>query len=424
MNPNLPNSFSNPNAKVVQYRNSTNIGNSPLIETTHYSANQIPSQVSNFQTVPFEQGTVVQSNISTTGFRNTFRVIKDEEMTSLCRDRFVLDIERYIEPAAMTFVDDPNLHVCPESKEDEEYIVYKLGKDGKPIVLENVSSLVLSERQEEFEQKGYKVDYYTKVLKDEKNDLIDLENYDFTLENQVEVIYRNLRNLILTSAVRAIDYSRSFKQNYLSHFSQGSLSKKDVELLRAFIAKVTDKNHKFDLRAIGQRPELKKQYISLAIFLLAWERRSLADLNFGEMEAALRTYITEVYKLRQETISNYSEWLRQLVEHYHVVCQAGNLRVDNTFLSTINIDLFAQAQTTRVEYRESGEYMQKYNELLVRYNAEIKEGNWMQKYNDLLAKYNADIKQMDLTIYNLRQSANSTNIQVQEVNNYFQKFFN
>ena len=47
----------------------------------------------------------------------------------------------------------------------------------------------------------------------------------------------------------------------------------------------------------------------------------------------------QIYQLRQETVNNYTEWIRQLVGYYHSLCQIGMIQIDNAFLSTININL-------------------------------------------------------------------------------------
>ena len=118
-------------------------------------------------------------------------------------------------------------------------------------------------------------------------------------------------------------------------------------------------------------------------------------MNFSDLEVLLKKYILEIYTVRQETINNYTEWLRQLISYYQSFCISGNLQVDNNFLSKININLFEE---TKIEYRESSE--------------------WKLKYNELLIQYNTEIKNFELNIINLR---NNVNIQVQEVNKYNNK---
>lgn len=369
--------------RTIEYTSSSNmISSAPIIETTHYSTNQvIPGTVQTFQTVSFDGGVRRQSSIEYNGYKPCFRFIPENEQVQL-RETICCALEgRFSYP----------VHIQLNQKH-EENLVYSF-KDGKPYFIETLDNIDVEERRENYEKKGYRMENYVGVLKEKKDVIINLKTSNFQVESSCENMWQNLRNLILNSAQKALDYSINFKENYMSFLGLSSLSMTDIQNMRVLVDKILDSHNNLDFRGIGLKPELKQQYIALAIFLITYEKKDFFQLNFYEMEKSLRYFIGEIYQLRQETVNCYTDWLQQLITHYHTICQAGNIQIDTTWLNSLQIDMFSG----RVEIRESGEYMEKYNQLLI--------------------KYNTEIKSMEQTIYNLRSSVNSANMQVQEVKN-------
>jgi len=381
--------FTNSNKNVrVQYSNE--IRNSPSrIETTHYVTNTISSTNQGYQTVAFEQQPISQTTSRFSGCVTAFRIISEDEAVIL-RPDIGRDIDalrtfsRFSFDPAVLCSKDFKFHTCTYHMEERINIVYE-NVNGRSVFKDNVCNLCLN--QSNYEEKGYKIEHYTTVLKKRKEEILSLNEENFVIEYHVESLWQNLKSLILNSAVKAIDYSKSFQDNYIPFLTNNKMSQKDIDNIRILINYMREKNMELDFRGIEEKPELKQQYISLAIFLISFKKQNMLSLNFYDMESCLKKYILQIYQLRQETVNNYTEWIRQLVGYYHSLCQIGMIQIDNAFLSTININLYSEA---RVEYRESGEYMQKYNELLI--------------------KYNTEIKAMNLTIYNLRNTATSTNI--------------
>lgn len=397
MNPNIQN-FNTPNSQTrqsVQYSNDSYKTSSPRIETTHYKSNQMNISGNNqaYQTVAFDQNIKVQTS-TLSGYKQAFRSIPVDQ-TVIIREDIGSDIDFVRNFSKLEFdynlAGECNFHNCMEHKEEKANIAYKQ-VEGKFVFYKNLCDICLS--NSDLEEQGYKVEHFSSILKKRKEEILEINSDNFETEIHLENMWQNLKSLILNSAVKAIEYSKSFQENYMSLLGKNKLSSKDVEMVKVLLSKLLDKNNNLSFRGIGEHPELKEQYISLAIYLINYQRKSLVTLNFVEMESYLKKYILEIFQIRQDTVNNYTAWLRQLVGYYQTICQVGNLRIDNAFLSTINIDLFSGV---RIETRESTDYM--------------------QRYNDLLVKYNSEIKIMELTIYNLRNSVNinTTNIQVQEV---------
>lgn len=406
MNPNNQNtniSNSNEVRPSIQFssRNSVNTSD-PRIQTTHYSTNQNSSSQGipqNYQTVTFEQQALNQHKILN-GYTDVFDRIPTEERFVI-RDDMEECVERLKKFSKNIIFDISHessksckQHACKDHLEEKANLVYKV-EDGKTIFIDNFCDICLDDFNHE--EKGYKSEHFTSVLRKRREEIAELDQETFQKELHVENIWENLKSLILKNASKAIEYTYQFRENYINNISQTAMTEKMIEDLRVFLSKILNKKKEIDFRGIGERPQLKQQYISLAIFLLTYNKKGLLSLDFYELERCLKQYILEIYNLRQETLNGYTQWLRLSIENYKVLCHAGNLQIDNTFLNSINVDLYSGV---RVETRDSGEYM--------------------QKYNDLLIKYNTEIKAMDQTIYNLRNSVNSTNIQVQEVMFNFQ----
>jgi hypothetical protein len=394
MNPNNSNINTNQFRPTFQSSSLDNYTSSETrIETTQYIANQNPSShgitPQNYQTVNFSQQPINQ----VTNLNRVFKPIP-EEKKFIMRDDLNSSID-HIKKLTKKVTFDINLdssqklHYCLIHKEENSNIVYK-NDQGKITFINNFCDICLEDFN--YEEKGFKNDHFTSILRKRKEELLALENDDFSRELHIDNMWNNLKNLILKNAVKAIDYTYYFKKNFMDNISQTPLSEKDVNDLRKFLANILDKNKSIDFRGIGEKPQLKQQYISLALYLLTYQKDGLNSINFSELEQSLKKFILEIYNLRQETYNDYTEWLKLSIENYKNLCNFGNLTIDNAFLSTINVDFYSGV---KVEIRESSEYM--------------------QKYNDLLLKYNIEIKTMEQTIYNLR---NSSNLNVQEVKIY------
>jgi hypothetical protein len=365
----------------------------PRIETTQYNANTTVSAQgvnTGFQTVSFEQKANLQNTYFFKTFKEVFKnVIKDDYFE--LRPDFEDTFSSFRNSKTLTF-DPSNLlgdkrnkfHYCEVHKLDRDNIAYKI-VNGKTQFFENICSICQGPRN--LSERGYTVEHFSAILNKKKQEIFSLEFEQFNHESNCENIWQNLKSLILRSAVKAVDYTKNFQSDFFNLVGRNRFTQEDVESIKSVIEFTIKKNKNLDYTNIGERPELRKQYISLAIFLI-----SRCNINFTELEVLLKKYIFEIYTIRQETLNCHTDWLTQLVAYYRAICLEGKLIVDNTFLSTININLFGE---TRIEYRESSE--------------------WMLKYNELLIQYNTEIQNLNLTIINLRNNV-PTNLQIQEVN--------
>lgn len=399
MNPsyqNYTNSTTTSNITTNVRNQIENVSVQPRIETTQYNANpSVTNQGYNtgFQTVSFNQQARVQPSNSF-GYRNVFKLVEKKDVFF-----FREDLEKKVN-TLMSFrqasfdpewlVGKKQLHTCPKYLSSQDNIVFK-EIDGRTVFHDNICDEEQTEEEDKLYAKGFKIMDYTRVLKDRKQIILDMENSNFEHELHADNIFQNLKSLILKSAERAIDYSISFQQNFYNSIGRNILNSTDIEHLQKLLKNLIDENKNLNFKNIGARPELKQQYISFAIFLLSYRSQNNLDINFSELENMLKSYIQEIFTIRQETVNNYTEWLSQLIVYYKEICNAGNLNIDNTFLSTINVNLFGE---TRIEYRENSE--------------------WMLKYNQLLVQYNTEINNLNLTIVNMRKTP-TTDLQVQEV---------
>jgi hypothetical protein len=401
MNPNNQN-FTTSSRQIIS-NEQTILGNlsvQPRIETTQYNSNSrasIQGFNTNFQTVAFDQQPRQQTLVTVPEYYKVFRYIPEQEYYHIRSDlkeqiSLINSFRRASFDVKYLTGKDFNFHTCQIHMEERANIVYKV-VDGRTVFFDHLCDLCLDD--DKIQSSGYKSEHFTSILKRKKEEIFSLDKENFEHELHADNIWQNLKSLILKSAIKAIDYSRSFKNDFFDLIGRNILTVGDIENLKKIIHSISENKSVLNFKGIGEHPELKQQYISLAIFLISYRKQNYSSLNFSDLEVLLKKYILEIYTVRQETINNYTEWLRQLISYYQSFCISGNLQVDNNFLSKININLFEE---TKIEYRESSE--------------------WKLKYNELLIQYNTEIKNFELNIINLR---NNVNIQVQEVNKYNNK---
>ena len=347
------------------------------------------------QTVSFNHQPIIQQTITTGIMSNIFKSIPRMEAVKI-REDITVDIQKIFNQKKFHFnldyINSTNCYQqkCEPHKEFQENFVFEK-KNGVEIFIGNFCDICLDEGG--FDQGERKVEHYTHILKQNKELLIDINNNELDLESHAENLWLNLQNLILNTGFLAVDYTKSFQEDFISKFFKIRLSEKDILDIKNIIKKIyNEKKDCVELSGIGARPEFKVQCISLAILLSTFKKKSLDTINFIEVESYLKKYILDIFNLRQRTVESYTEWLRILVGYYNSICLNGKIEIDQGFLNTINIDLFSG---TRIEIVENNSYL--------------------EKYNALLAKYEYEINQMNITISNLRQQNISISSKVNEV---------